>query len=46
VFLEAKDRHLIEQIAPYVDALVAAGMWISDDLRRRVLHLAGEASSR
>ena len=42
VFLEAKDRHAIAQIAPYVDALVAAGMWISDELRRRVLELAGE----
>jgi predicted nucleic acid-binding protein len=46
VLLEAKDRHLIEQIAPYVDALVAAGMWISDELRLRVLQLAGEKSTR
>jgi predicted nucleic acid-binding protein len=42
VLLEAKDRRVIAQIAPCINGLVAAGMWISDDLRRRVLQLADE----
>lgn len=42
VLLEAKTRGLIASVAPLVDAMQEAGMWISDDVRRRVLRLAGE----
>lgn len=31
------------RIAPLVDELRAAGMWVSDELRKRLLRLAGEA---
>lgn len=42
VLLEAKAQGLTERIEPLVDRLAASGMWISDDIRRRVLVLAGE----
>ena len=42
VLLEAKSQGLTEQIEPLVNRLVDAGMWISTDIRRRVLSLAGE----
>jgi predicted nucleic acid-binding protein len=42
VLLEAKTHELTELIEPHVDALSAAGMWISRDLRERILKLAGE----
>jgi hypothetical protein len=43
ILLEAKGRGLTPSIAPLLDRLKAAGMWISDELRTRVLALAGEA---
>ena len=42
VLLEAKTQGMISEVAPYVDKLVQAGMWLSDDIRRRILRLAGE----
>lgn len=42
VMLEAKLQSLTDRIEPLVDQLKAAGMWISADVRRRVLALAGE----
>lgn len=42
VLLEAKSRGLIRQIAPLVNRLAETGMWISDDVRQRILTLAGE----
>lgn len=42
VLLEAKKHGLIEQVAPYVGRLVDAGMWLSVDLRLRILRLADE----
>jgi len=42
ILLTAKSQGLTEQIAPLVDQLQDAGMWISDDIRSRVLNLAGE----
>ena len=44
VLLEAKERQLIKQIAPYVEKLAEAGMWLSEDIRHRILRLAGESS--
>lgn len=42
VLLEAKSQGLIQQIRPFVDRLTNAGMWLSDEIRQRVLALAGE----
>lgn len=44
VLLEAKAQGLTPTIEPYVFALSHAGMWLSEDIRRRILILAGEAS--
>lgn len=44
VVLEAKAQGLIPEIAPLVDELGKNGMWISDEIRRRILALAGETS--
>src|SRR3990172_312020 len=37
LILEAKSHGLIDQVAPVLDALAEAGMWMSDDIRRRIL---------
>jgi predicted nucleic acid-binding protein len=42
VLLEAKSEGLTERIEPLVDRMAGAGLWISDDVRQRVLALAGE----
>lgn len=42
VLLEAKERGLTKRLAPYVERLVDAGMWLSVDIRHRILRLAGE----
>lgn len=42
VLLEGKSQGLTETIKPLVGKLEDAGIWISNDIRRRVLALAGE----
>jgi predicted nucleic acid-binding protein len=42
VALEAKQRGLVAQIGPVVEKLEVSGMWISVDIRARILALAGE----
>jgi len=42
ILLTAKSQGLTEQIVPLVDQLQDTGMWISDDIRSRVISLAGE----
>ena len=42
VLLEAKKGRIVPSVAPLVDLLAASGMWLSPDIRRRVLSLAGE----
>jgi predicted nucleic acid-binding protein len=42
ILLEAKARELTPTIEPFVDRLKDAGLWLSDDIRGRVLALAGE----
>src|SRR5262245_44704534 len=44
VLLEAKSQGLTASIKPLVKRLEDAGMWMSDDIRRRVLALAGETT--
>ena len=34
---------MIASVAPFLNALENAGMWLSEDLKRRVLELADEA---
>ena len=43
VMLEAKKVGRTNQIAPLVSQLVASGMWLSDDIRLRILRMAGES---
>jgi len=42
ILLEAKKRQMILQMSPVMDELKQSGMWISDDVRLRILKLAGE----
>lgn len=42
IFLEAKTQGLTESISPYLDELRESGMWISEEVRQRVLALAEE----
>lgn len=42
VLLEAKSRGIIERIEPYVSRLNDSGMWISTEIKKRILKLAGE----
>ena len=45
VLVEAKHQRLLPAVRPVLDALRhQAGFWIGDDLYRRVLDLAGEAT--
>jgi len=44
VLLEAKKQGLVKKVAPLVDDLQMAGIWVSADVRQRVLTLAGEES--
>ncbi len=43
VLLEAKAAGLTDRVAPLVRRLEETGTWISEDVRTRVLRLAGEA---
>lgn len=42
VLLEAKSIGLIAQVKPYLTLLRQNGMWMSEDIRTRILKLAGE----
>lgn len=42
VLLEAKAAGLIDQVGPLLERLRETGMWVSEDVRRRILALAGE----
>lgn len=42
ILLEAKEHGLTDTIAPLVTSLADAGMWISKDIRTRILQLARE----
>ena len=43
ILLEAKSQGLIEKLEPYVTKLSEAGMWISSEVKQRILVLAGES---
>jgi len=42
ILLEAKSNHLIDSVSPHIDQLRDSGMWISDEVRQRILALANE----
>ena len=44
VLLEAKSQGLTENIEPFVNRLSETGMWLSEEIRQRILVLAGETS--
>jgi predicted nucleic acid-binding protein len=43
ILLEAKSQGLVEKIEPYINNLSEAGMWISAEVKQRILALAGES---
>jgi len=43
VLLEAKSHGIIEKVEPYVSKLSDSGMWISAEIKERILKLAGES---
>lgn len=43
ILLEAKSQGLIEKIEPFVANLSEAGMWVSTEVKQRILLLAGES---
>jgi len=45
VLLDAKNRNLIKQVSRYVNRFSRTGIWLSDDIRNRILTLAGENKS-
>lgn len=46
VLVHAKRARAIERVEPLLHALIDVGFWISDDVVRRALEAAGEATSR
>ncbi|MEA3350538.1 MAG: DUF3368 domain-containing protein [Chloroflexota bacterium] len=42
VLLEAKERNITKTIEPHFEHLKNSGMWISEDIRLRILALADE----
>lgn len=42
VLIEARDRGLLERLAPAIGELREAGLWVTDDVVARVLALVGE----
>lgn len=44
ILLEGKAQRLTDRIEPLVDGLSESGMWISAEIRQRILVLAGETA--
>lgn len=42
ILIEAKSSGLTDRIAPWIEHLTEAGFWLSKDVRKRALALAGE----
>ena len=45
IFLEAKSRGLTERVEPWINKLEDAGMWISPEVRHRILSIASEGKA-
>ena len=46
VLLEAKQQGLTGRVAPFITRLSDSGMWVSDEIRQRILALAGESMGK
>ena len=46
VLLEAKSKGLVDELDSLIPRIQKAGLWISDDVKQRILTLAGEASQQ
>ena len=46
VLLEAKSQSLTGRIEPFVNRLSETGMWLSEEIRERILALAGETAPK
>jgi len=42
ILLEAKSQRIINSVGPYISKLRASGIWISAEVEKRILRLAGE----
>ena len=42
ILLEAKIQGFVPGVAPFLDQLADSGIWMSSEIRRRILSLAGE----
>jgi predicted nucleic acid-binding protein len=42
VLLEGKTAGLVDRIEPLLDEIARAGLWMSSQIRQRILILAGE----
>ncbi len=42
VLLDGKSQGLTDRVEPWIDKLEDAGLWVSTDVRHRILSLAGE----
>lgn len=42
ILLEAKSQGITDKIAPLIEHLISSGLWMSEDVRKRVLRLAKE----
>lgn len=43
--LDAKAKGIVDRVEPWIDKLADAGMWMSAEIRQRILVIAGEARS-
>ena len=43
ILLEAKSHGLIDKVEPYIAKLSESGMWVSAEVKQRILKLAGES---
>ena len=43
VLLEAKSQGLVDKIEPYITNLSESGMWVSTEVKQRILNLADES---
>ena len=43
ILLEAKSHGLVDKIEPYVTKLSESGMWVSSEVKQRILKLAGKS---
>jgi predicted nucleic acid-binding protein len=45
ILLDGKSHGLTDRVEPWIDKLEDAGLWVTTDVRRRILSLAGEPTA-